>query len=108
MLRKLHELGVKSDYMYIAGIASVGLAVGSWFLSYKRGEELSRRIGSGRGRAYRRGMSLRRRGSSLDRADRWGIFVGEWAPTFVALGNGLRSYEHEDKEEENLRHLSAA
>lgn len=102
MLRKLHELGVKSDYMYIAGIASVGLAVGSWFLSYKRGEELSRRIGS------RRGRSLRRRGSSLDRADRWGIFVGEWAPTFMALGNGLRSYEHEDKEEENLRHLSAA
>jgi len=94
--------------MYIAGIASIGLAAGSWLVSYKRGEDLSRRISSGRGRAHGRGSSLRRRGSSLDRADRWGIFVGEWAPTFIALGNGLRSYEHEDKEEESLRHLSAA
>ena len=25
--------------------------------------------------------------------DRWGIFIGNWAPTFFGLGNALRSYE---------------
>lgn len=72
MLRKLHEVGVKSEYAYIAGMVSIGLAAASWVLS-----NWKERAG-------------------LDRADRWGIFVGEWAPTFIALGNGLRSYELEE------------
>ncbi|MGW1438655.1 hypothetical protein ACWD7M_25845 [Streptomyces griseus] len=29
------------------------------------------------------------------RADRWGIFVGEWAPTFFALGLALANYERD-------------
>jgi hypothetical protein len=28
-----------------------------------------------------------------DRADRWGIFAGHRAPTFLGLGNVLRTYE---------------
>lgn len=31
------------------------------------------------------------------RADRVGIFVGEWAPTFFTLGLALAHYEHDDK-----------
>jgi hypothetical protein len=73
MLRKLHELGVRSDYAYIAGIASIGLAFASWL------------------------VSNRKERAGVDRADRWGIFVGEWAPTFIALGNGLRSYELQEE-----------
>jgi hypothetical protein len=84
MLRKLHELGVKSEHAYIAGVASIGLAFTSWVVS-----NWKERAG-------------------LDRADRWGIFVGEWAPTFIALGNGLRSYEIEEKEEEVRRIPSQA
>ncbi|MEU3396626.1 hypothetical protein [Streptomyces filamentosus] len=33
---------------------------------------------------------------NLERADRWGIFVGEWVPTFFALGLALANYERDD------------
>ncbi len=72
MLRRLHERGVRSEHMYLAGIASIALAFTTWAVSRKKEH------------------------AGLDRADRWGIFVGEWAPTFIALGNGLRSYESQD------------
>ncbi|MCU7827256.1 hypothetical protein KSNIM_37610 [Kitasatospora sp. DSM 101779] len=31
--------------------------------------------------------------AGVERADRWGIFVGEWAPTFFCLGLALANYE---------------
>jgi hypothetical protein len=72
MLRKIHDLGIKSDHMYLAGFASIALAIATW------------------------AVSMQKEKAGMDRADRWGIFVGEWAPTFIALGNGLRSYESQD------------
>jgi hypothetical protein len=69
MVKRLHEMGMRSEHAYIAGTASIGLSILAWATSMK---------------AEHAGM---------DRADRWGIFVGEWAPTFFALGNALRSYE---------------
>ncbi len=69
MMQKLHDMGLRAEHCYMAGIASVALSFGSWLLS-KQFED-----------------------SGIDRADRWGIFIGEWAPTFIALGNGLRTYE---------------
>ncbi|MDG4833715.1 hypothetical protein O7627_31040 [Solwaraspora sp. WMMD1047] len=69
MLRQLHDAGLRAEHLYIAGIASIGFSFASWILS-KRLES-----------------------AGTDRADRWGIFIGEWAPTFIALGNGLRTYE---------------
>jgi hypothetical protein len=69
MLRQLHDAGLRAEHLYIAGIASIGMSFASWIVS-KRLES-----------------------AGTDRADRWGIFIGEWAPTFIALGNGLRTYE---------------
>lgn len=69
MVKKLHDMGVRSEHAYLAGAGSIVLAFASWLLS-RTGES-----------------------AGLDRADRWGIFVGQWAPTFFALGNALRSYE---------------
>jgi hypothetical protein len=69
MIKKLHKMGVRSSTMYLAGALSVTLSVGSWILS----------------RRYEP--------ASLERADHWGIFVGEWAPTFFALGVALRIEE---------------
>jgi hypothetical protein len=69
MIEKLHEAGFKSDYAYIGGFASIGLSFLAWALSQKAED------------------------AGTDRADRWGIFVGHWAPTFFGLGNALRSYE---------------
>lgn len=69
MLERLHESGIKAEHAYLAGFVSIGLSFTSWFLS----------------------KNLERAG--VARADRWGIFIGEWAPTFFAVGNGLRTYE---------------
>lgn len=69
MVKKLHEIGVKSEHAYLAGTGSIVLAFATWMLSKNKEQ------------------------AGLDRADRWGIFVGEWAPTFFALGNALKTYE---------------
>ena len=69
IVRKLHEAGVTSEHAYAAAFGSVGLSMLSWVVSVK---------------AERAG---------LERADRWGIFVGEWAPTFFGLGLALAQYE---------------
>jgi hypothetical protein len=69
MIEKLHEAGVRSEYAYTAGVVSIGLSWLGWITSRKVEH------------------------SGNDRADRWGIYVGLWAPTFFGLGNALRSYE---------------
>jgi hypothetical protein len=69
MIQALQKIGVRSSIMYAAGVASIGLSVASWVVSYL-GEH-----------------------AGTDRADRWGLFIGEWAPTFFALGVALRIEE---------------
>lgn len=69
MVRMLHKMGIRSNLMYSLGAASIGLAFASWATSLKTEHQ------------------------GIDRADRWGIFVGEWAPTFFALGVALRIEE---------------
>ncbi|MEN3583863.1 MULTISPECIES: hypothetical protein [unclassified Streptomyces] len=71
IVKMLHEKGLTAEHAYAAGFASIGLSVLSW-------------IGS-------------RKAESADtaRADRWGIFIGEWAPTFFGLGLALAHYERE-------------
>ena len=69
MIEQLHDAGLKSEYAYIAGFASIGLSFAAWATSRKA------------------------ESAGTDRADRWGIFVGQWALTFFGLGNALRSYE---------------
>jgi hypothetical protein len=32
-----------------------------------------------------------------EKADRWGIYVGLWAPTFMALGNAIQTAEASDQ-----------
>lgn len=69
MLEKLHDMGVKSEYAYLGGFASIGLSFVAWLIS--RGKQDHDRAQS----------------------DRWGIFVGHWAPTFFAIGIALRLEE---------------
>ncbi|WP_046776696.1 hypothetical protein [Streptomyces yangpuensis] len=71
IVKKLHELGVTSEHAYLAATASIGLSLASWLTSS--------------------------RNENLERADRWGIFVGEWAPTFFGLGLALAHYEDRDR-----------
>jgi hypothetical protein len=73
MINSLHKMGIRSNFMYTAGIISVGLAFASWAASRQLED------------------------AGLERADRWGIFVGEWAPTFFAMGIALRMEETRDE-----------
>ena len=69
MIRTLQKIGVRPNMMYAAGVASIGLTLASWVASY-----FGERAGT-------------------DRADRWALFIGEWAPTFFAVGVALRIEE---------------
>lgn len=71
IVRRLHEAGLTSEQAYAAAFGSIGLSLVSWLASMKAEQ------------------------AGVERADRWGIFVGEWAPTFFGLGLALAGYEKE-------------
>ncbi|MEU8445378.1 hypothetical protein AB0F05_33475 [Streptomyces microflavus] len=71
IVKMLHEKGFKAEHAYTAAFASIGLSVVSWC------------------------GSMKAESAGTARADRWGIFVGEWAPTFFALGLALANYERD-------------
>ena len=64
MLKSLRALGVTYGMSYIAGFASVAASIAIW--NNKKGQDEAH-------------------------AERFGIFVGLWAPTFFAIGNGLEA-----------------
>jgi hypothetical protein len=68
-IQSLSAAGFRSEWAFAGGFISIGLSFAAWLLS---------------------------RGKKDDRAqsDRWGIFVGHWAPTFFALGIAL---QHEER-----------
>ncbi|MGY1435449.1 MULTISPECIES: hypothetical protein [Streptomyces] len=69
IVKALHDAGMKSEHAYLAAFASIGASVLTW------------------------NASTQVENAKVDRADRWGIFIGEWAPTFMALGIALSKYE---------------
>lgn len=69
-MRFVSSWGVRSSHAYTAGLVSVGISLATWLLS--RGKD-----------------------DSKAQSDRWGIFIGQWAPTFFALGVGLKLEEEE-------------
>lgn len=75
MIKLMRRAGISSDMLYIAGFASIAASMATWAVS----------LGTGR--------------SGISRADRWGIFVGEWAPTFFALGVAMRAEEQWGEEQ---------
>jgi hypothetical protein len=85
MIKIMRKAGISSSMLYSAGLASIGLSVASWFTS----------------------RNLESRG--IARADRWGIFVGQWAPTFFALGNAMRMEEEmgETRPSEKVEQMKA-
>jgi hypothetical protein len=69
MIRAMRRMGVSSSMLYTAGFGSIAASFAAWMLSTQR------------------------ESAGQDRADRWGIFIGEWAPAFFALGNAMRLEE---------------
>ena len=70
MIKILRDLGITSDVAYLAAMTSIGASVAAWAVS--------------------RAME----DAPGEKADRWGIYVGLWAPTFMALGNALKVDEN--------------
>jgi hypothetical protein len=64
-----HRAGVRSRHAYIGGFASIVLALVTW------------------------GVSRTKPSDSKSQSDRWGIFIGHWAPTFFAVGLALKTKE---------------
>ena len=73
MLKLIRGLGFTSDTMYLATFASIIGSIAIWFLTNREGED----------RAH---------------AERLGIFVGLWAPTFWAMGNAIKEDETNKEE----------
>ena len=69
MLTTIRNAGIRPQYCYAAGLASIALSYGSYFTSRNK------------------------TGDSKAQSDRWGIFVGHWAPTFMSVGLALAQYE---------------
>ncbi|GAB4452519.1 MAG: hypothetical protein OHK0029_03600 [Armatimonadaceae bacterium] len=78
LIKRLRQIGLTSDMAYLASAASIALSIASWYM------EKDKDTGHG---------------------ERFGIFVGLWAPTFAVLGNALQ--KHED-DEANLKPGEAA
>jgi hypothetical protein len=62
MIQLFKKTGLSQDLMYILGLASVGASIAIW--NAKKDNDDAH-------------------------AERFGIFVGLWAPTFFAIGNGI-------------------
>ncbi|KOG29630.1 hypothetical protein [Streptomyces resistomycificus] len=73
VIKKMHDMGIRSEHAYMAALGSIGLSIASWM-----------------------GSLTMEPGAGIARADRWGIFVGQWAPTFFGLGVALSHYEQQD------------
>lgn len=69
MIKLLHRTGVTSEVAYLAGLASIALSIAAWATSRSKED------------------------APAAKAERWGIFVGLWAPTFMQIGNALKLEE---------------
>lgn len=67
IIKALKTIGINSDLMYSLGFASVATSIAVWSGAKKSGDSAH--------------------------AERWGMFIGLWAPTFMALGNGMDESE---------------
>ncbi|MEO8262286.1 MAG: hypothetical protein ABI566_06925 [Pseudolysinimonas sp.] len=70
-IKAISDAGFKSNWAYLGGFASIGLSLATWLVSRGKGDD-------------------------KPQSDRWGIFIGHWAPTFFALGIALK-HEEEGK-----------
>ncbi|MDQ0745857.1 hypothetical protein QF034_000088 [Streptomyces africanus] len=75
IIKKMHEVGIRSEHAYMAAFGSIGFSAFIWMVSLKAEPGAP---------------------ADLARAHRWGIFVGEWAPTLFGLGLALSHYEQQD------------
>ncbi len=69
MIKQIRDTGLTSNTMYLAAFVSVVLSIAIWVL---------------------------RRGEDRPNAERFGIFVGLWAPTLMSLAKSIEDSEIAD------------
>ena len=69
MIKVLKGVGINSEIAYGAALISIAASIGAWATSRSKEE------------------------APAAKAERWGIFVGLWAPTFMGIGNALKGEE---------------
>lgn len=69
MIKILRGIGIRSEIAYGAALVSIAASIGAWATSRSKEE------------------------APAAKAERWGIFVGLWAPTFMGIGNALKVRE---------------
>ncbi len=68
LVKRMHQLGITSDVLQILGFASILASIGTWRAAKNSGDAAH--------------------------AERFGIFVGLWAPTFFALASEVAVVEN--------------
>ncbi len=66
MIGLLRRMGMTSEIANVMGAASIAISISAW---------------------------ARKHGENEAHAERWGIFVGLWPPTFFALANAIKQEE---------------
>lgn len=72
LVKRMHQLGITSDVLQILGFASIFASIATWRKAKTSGDAAH--------------------------AERFGIFVGLWAPTFFALASEVAVVENTDNE----------
>jgi len=67
-IRTLSGWGIRSEHAYIAAVVSLGLVFLTWLVSRAKKDERAR-------------------------SEHWGLFLGEWVASLLALGVALRLEE---------------
>ena len=67
LVSRLKSLGITSDVMHLAALGSIAASILTWRADKSSGDSAH--------------------------AERFGIFIGLWAPTFFALGDALATHE---------------
>ncbi len=67
VVKQMHKLGINSDVLQVLGFASILASIATWRAAKKSGD--------------------------VAHAERFGIFIGLWAPTFFALAGEVAVHE---------------
>ena len=70
LVKQMHQLGISSDVLQVLGFASIFASIATWRAAKNSGDAAH--------------------------AERFGIFVGLWAPTFFALASEVAVVENSD------------
>ncbi len=67
LVKSLRSTGISSDVLHLAALASIGGSILTWRAAKSKGDQAH--------------------------AERFGIFIGLWAPTFFALADAVKQQE---------------